>query len=132
MMKRQARNTEPSPRNPKAIAFAREQRERSNEFALDIWQMVRDRRCRGQKFGREYPIAPYTADFCCTSLKLIIEVDGESHQSAVGQCRDEARDRFLAEQGYQVRRLRLRGYEVLRDPASARRHFEQVIDHRLG
>ena len=27
----------------------------------------------------EYPIPPYTADFCCVALKLIVEVDGEHH-----------------------------------------------------
>jgi very-short-patch-repair endonuclease len=109
---------------------SRDQRARSNEFALDIRQMVRDRRCRGQKFRREYPIPPYTADFCCTALKLIIEVDGESHQSAEGQRRDEARDRFLADQGYLV--LRIRGYEVLREPTSARCQIEQAIGQRIG
>ena len=87
-------------------------------------------RAKRHDVGKVYPIPPYTADFCCTALKLIIEVDGESHQSAVGQCRDEARDRFLAEQGYLV--LRLRGYEVLRDPASARCQIEQAIEQRLG
>ncbi len=78
--------------------------------------MVPDRRCRRQKFRREYPIPPYTADFCCVALKLIIEIDGEAHQSVAGRSRDEARDRFPAEQGYKV--LRLRGYDVLRDPVS--------------
>ncbi len=92
--------------------------------------MVRDRRCQGQKFRREYPLPPYTADFCCPALKLIIEVDGESHQTVAGRCRDEARDRFLAAQGYEV--LRLRGYELLRDPASARSQIEQAIARRLG
>jgi len=130
MMKRWARNMERSPRNPQAIAFARDQRARSNEFAWDVWDMVRDRRCRGQKFRREYPIPPYTADFCCVAQKLIIEVDGEAHQSVAGRSRDEARDRFLAEQGYIV--LRLRGYEALRDPASVRCQIEQSIALRLG
>ncbi len=130
MMKRQARNTERSPRYPEAIAFVQDQRARSNEFAWDAWDMVRDRRCRGQKFRREHPIPPYTADFSCVALKLIIEVDGEAHQSVAGRSRDEARDRFLAEQGYIV--LRLRGYDVLRDPASDRCQIEQSIALRLG
>ena len=46
---------------------------RANEFAQDVWQMVRNRRCRGQKFRREYPIPPYTVDFCCVALKLIVQ-----------------------------------------------------------
>ena len=36
---------------------------------------------RWEKFRREYPIPPYTADFCCVALKLIVELDGEHHQA---------------------------------------------------
>ncbi|MDV6031665.1 MAG: DUF559 domain-containing protein, partial [Phycisphaera sp. RhM] len=48
-------------RDPEAISFARDQRTRANEFAQDVWQMIRNRRCRNQKFRRESPIPPYTA-----------------------------------------------------------------------
>ena len=116
-------------RDPEAITFARDQRTRSNEFAQDVWQMVRNRRCRGLKFRREHPIPRYTADFCCVALKLIIEVGGEHHQSEAGQKRDARRDAFLAERGYTV--LRISGYEVLRNAVGVRRLIEQTIDQRI-
>ena len=47
-----------------AIALARDQRDRANQFAQAVWHIVRNRRLRNQKFRREYPIPPYTADFC--------------------------------------------------------------------
>ena len=118
-----------SQRDPEAIAFARDQRARTNEFAHDVWQMVRGRRCRGQKFRREYPIPPYTVDFCCVALKLVTEVDGDHHQTDEGRRRDQRRDQFLAQLGYQV--LRIRGYEVLRDAAGVRQHIEAAIDNRI-
>lgn len=31
------------------------------------------------KFTRQKPLWPYIADFYCSKLKLVIEVDGESH-----------------------------------------------------
>lgn len=62
-----------------------------------MWQIVRNRRCRNQKFRREYPIPPYTADFCCVALKLIVEVDGEDHHTKAGRKHDDRRDRYLAE-----------------------------------
>jgi very-short-patch-repair endonuclease len=34
---------------------------------------------RGQKFRREHPIGPYTVNFVCLALKLIVEVDGKDH-----------------------------------------------------
>ena len=91
--------------------------------------MIRDRRCRGQKFRREYSIPPYTVDFCCVALKLIVEFDGEQHQTDEGLQHDQRRDQYLAEQGYQV--VRISGFEVLRNAAAARRRIEQAIDERL-
>ena len=91
--------------------------------------MIRDRRCRGQRFRREHPIPPYTVDFCCVALKLIVEVDGEHHQTAEGRQHDQHRDQYLAEQGYHV--VRIPGYEVLQNAAAVRRRIEQAIDERM-
>ena len=99
-MNGRSRSTRRSRRDPEAIAFARDQRGRANEFAHAVWQIVRNRQCRNQKFRRECPIPPYTADFCCVALRLIVEVDGEHHQTEEGRQRDELRDRYLAEREY--------------------------------
>jgi len=117
-------------RDPEAIAFARSQRAQSNEFARDVWEIVRGRRCRNQKFRREYPIPPYTADFCCVALKLIVEIDGKHHQTDEGKAKDTARDKFLGERGYEV--LRIPGYQVSQDPVAVRHKIESAIDDRLA
>ena len=111
------------------IAFARDQRVRTNEFAQAVWQIVRNRQCGNQKFRREYPIPPYTADFCCVALRLIVEIDGEHHQTEEGRAGDERRDRYLAERGYAL--LRIPGYLVLRDAAGVRCLIEKAIDERV-
>jgi very-short-patch-repair endonuclease len=100
-------------RSPNAIEFARAQRATANEFASTVWQWVRNRQICKQKFRREYPIPPYTADFCCVELKLILEMDGAEHFSEAGKERDRVRDEFLARQGYRV--VRISGYEILRE-----------------
>ncbi len=117
-----------SQRDPEAIAFARGQRATANEFAQDVWQMVRNRRCRGQKFRREYRMPPYAIDSCCVALRLVIEVAGDHHQTDEGRPKDQRRDQFLTQLGYQV--LRIPGYEVLRDAAGVRRQIEAAIDDR--
>ncbi len=74
-------------------------------------------------------MAPYTADFCCVALKLILEVDGEDHQTEDGRDRDRRRDHYLAERGYSV--LRIPGYQVLQDTLGVRRLIETAIDRRI-
>ena len=93
-------------RSDESIRFAREQRSFSNDLVNQVWELLRNRRCRGQKFRREYPVPPFTADFCCVNLKLIIEVDGSHHESVEVQQHDAMRDRILRQRGYDVLRIR--------------------------
>ena len=117
-------------RNPEAIEFARQQRKQSNDFASVMWQLLRGRRCRGRKFRREYPIPPYTVDFCCVELKLIVEVDGEDHFTAEGKEHDEKRDRFLRDRGYEV--VRIPGYDLIDVEVDPIREIEAVIDRLVA
>ena len=129
IMNRRGSMNRRSRRDPEAIAFARDQRARANELAQDVWQTLCIGRCRNQKFRREYPIPPYTVDFCCVALKLIIEVDGEHHQNEEGCHHDQRRDQCLAEQGYRI--VRIAGYEVLRNAAAVRLQIEKAVDERV-
>jgi very-short-patch-repair endonuclease len=116
-------------RSPEAIEFARSQRASANEFAKTIWQWVRNRQICHQKFRREYPIPPYTADFCCVELKLILESDGADHFTEAGQERDRVRDEFLNSQGYQV--VRISGYDVLREGKEVLERIECEVKKRM-
>ena len=129
-MKRVARTDKRSPRRPEAIAFAREQRQGANEFSKLVWEIVRDRRCLKQKFRREYPIPPYTVDFCCVDLKLVLEVDGKHHLTDEGREHDQRRDRFLADLGYEVHRIL--GYRVINEPQEVRCQIEEAITQRIA
>ena len=44
-----------------------------------IWQKILSRKQTGYKFLRQHPISFYIPDFYCRELKLIIEIDGDSH-----------------------------------------------------
>jgi very-short-patch-repair endonuclease len=63
----------------------------------------------GYKFSRQMPIGPYFADFLCRAAKLVVELDGYSHD--LQQDYDKRRDRFMAEQGFRV--MRFANAEVL-------------------
>ena len=70
-----------------------------------MWQWIRNRQICNQKFRREYPIPPYTVDFCCVELKLILEIDGADHFTSAGKEHDRVRDGFLKRRGYRVVRV---------------------------
>ena len=105
-------------RSKQNIDFAKSQRRMASDYVLIVWQWVRDRQVLGQKFRREHPVPPYTVDFFCVELGLVIEIDGQPHLTPEGIAHDQIRDRFLKSLGYKI--LRIPGYEILRDSQSVR------------
>ena len=69
------------------------------------WHLLRGLRSRGFKFRRQHPVGPYIADFCCTELRLIVELDGSVHGQPSQARSDARRDAHLKSMGYTVLRL---------------------------
>lgn len=65
--------------DPKLKQLARELRNNSTLAEIMLWNEIKGRRLRGYQFMRQKPIDKYIVDFFCSKLKLIIEIDGESH-----------------------------------------------------
>jgi len=57
------------------------------------------------KFRRQQPIGDYIVDFVCLENRLVIEVDGGQHGKDEEKKRDEARDEWLRDNGYEVLRF---------------------------
>ncbi|WP_238231914.1 endonuclease domain-containing protein [Methylobacterium thuringiense] len=70
-----------------------------------FWEQVRGGRFRSVKFKRQVPIAPYIADFFCASARLIVELDGELHETEERKNHDAARDAWLTSQGFLILRF---------------------------
>ena len=103
----------------------------SNEFADAVWQMVGHRRCGKQKFRREYPILPDTADCCCVALKLIgVEVDGNTIKPKKAVRMMNGATGIWPKRGYDAR-WRIPGYQVLQDPLGMRRLIDSAVDSCL-
>lgn len=73
-----------------------------------MWTILRDRRLRGLKFRRQFPIGPFVVDFCCYELRLAIELDGEVHDEAQQAAKDMERDAYLRSSRYTVLRFQNR------------------------
>ncbi|MFY8184715.1 MAG: DUF559 domain-containing protein, partial [Bacteroidia bacterium] len=82
--------------------FARENRQPQTEAEDALWQSVRNKNL-GVKFRRQHAISTYIADFICIEKSLIIEVDGEIHNST--QEKDAARTDVLNKLGFEVIRF---------------------------
>jgi very-short-patch-repair endonuclease len=70
-----------------------------------LWRYLKADRLAGLAFRRQTPIGRYIADFVAHSGKLIVELDGESHDFEERIRRDEQRDRWFASRGYRVLRF---------------------------
>ena len=82
--------------------FARENRKNQTESEAIIWNEVRNSKL-GVKFRRQHSFGGYIADFASISAKLIIEIDGESHDNQKDY--DEIRTKFLNHFGFKVIRF---------------------------
>jgi len=82
---------------------ARELRSNQTDVEAKLWRRLRDRQVFGAKFRRQHPIGPYIVDFCCPTLRLIVELDGGQHAEHI--MADESRTRFLESRGYRVLRF---------------------------
>jgi very-short-patch-repair endonuclease len=87
------------------LRLAREQRTNAVQAEAIIWRAVRDRRCDGAKFRRQVPLGSFIVDFVCFNQRLIVEIDGPTHESAEQQAKDSERDAWLCEQGFRALRL---------------------------
>jgi very-short-patch-repair endonuclease len=70
-----------------------------------LWRHIKAHRIDGLGFRRQVPLRNYIVDFACLSAKLVVELDGESHNFEDRQKADQRRDAFFAAQGFQVLRF---------------------------
>jgi very-short-patch-repair endonuclease len=92
------------PYNPKLKALAKELRKNSTLGEVLLWTHLKGKQMRGYDFHRQKPILDFIVDFYCPKLKLVLEVDGESHAGKFKY--DSARDSKLKALGLHVLRFR--------------------------
>ena len=85
------------------IEFARSLRRESTTGEHRLWWHLSNRQLAGFKFRHQSAIGPYIADFACMELKLIVEIDGPSHDGRLAY--DQNRSAFLARRGFRVERF---------------------------
>jgi very-short-patch-repair endonuclease len=75
-----------------------------------LWQELR-KRPENLKFRRQQAANAFVTDLYCHAARLVVEIDGESHERGDAPDRDAERDRTLEHQG--VITLRIAAQDVL-------------------
>ena len=93
-------------KNPLTLERARAMRSAPTAAESKLWQALRNRQLNNTKFARQEPIGPYVADFVCRVKKLVIEIDGVTHETPEDLTHDAARTTYLEREGYRVIRFK--------------------------
>jgi len=111
------------PYNPSLISRAKELRKNMTPAEKKLWYQYL--RTLQFKTYRQRPIDYFIVDFYCPHLKLVIEVDGESHYTNEGQDYDQERTQRL--EGYGIKVIRFTNQQVLEDFESVCEVIERMI-----
>src|SRR5260221_12822613 len=87
------------------LDFARSMRRNRTSTENILWQNLRGRKLEGLKFRRQQHLEGFIVDFYCDQSKLVVEVDGEIHNSNEQKQFDQLRTEFLEEFGIKVIRF---------------------------
>jgi len=110
------------PYNRELTSLARENRANPTQAERRIWYKVLCRRqFEAHKFLRQKPIGDYIVDFYCSDLRLVVEIDGDSHSE---QEEYDAR-RAAALEGFGLTVVRYTNLDILEN-------IEGVYEHLLG
>lgn len=85
--------------------LSRKLRNQSTLSEILLWKRLRARQILGYQFARQKPIKNYIVDFYCSQLKLIIEIDGCSHNNETVYRRDLQRQKELESLGLKFLRF---------------------------
>ena len=119
----------PEPPKYRAMKRARSLRKRMTDAELILWSRLRAGQLEGFKFRRQHPVAPYIADFACVELKLIVEVDGDTHGTPQALAHDKRRTNYLEQGGWTV--IRCFNVDVYRNLDGVITQIGEVV-HELG
>jgi very-short-patch-repair endonuclease len=110
--------------------YARLNRLISTAGEKEMWRYLQSFRPAGARFRRQAPIGNYIADFAWSSARIVVEVDGASHESAEQRERDQRKDAFLRREGFRV--FRISGNDVAWNSPQAFAELESAIDAQLS
>ena len=88
-----------------------------------MWILLKNRNL-WYKFRRQYGIGPFVVDFCCPEIKLVIEVDGITHEDKNVIQYDQKRQKYLESKNFTV--IRFSSAETFSDMQDASKKITDI------
>jgi len=110
--------------NPKLKALSRKLRSNSTLSEVLLWNELKARKMKGYQFMRQKPIDNYIVDFYSNKLRLVIEIDGVSHNEILDE--DKVRQHKLESLGLSF--LRFNDLDVKTNMPGVIRTIEMWIE----
>ena len=89
-----------------------------------LWEKLRSKQLNGLKFRCQHPVGRFILDFYCSSLKLVIEIDGSSHDDRHDY--DQARTEQLELYGYKV--IRFTNQQILNNLEEVLQKISAIVE----
>ena len=90
--------------NKKLKSLARQLRKDGTKGEAILWKYaLRAKKMNGYQFNRQFPIGEYIIDFICRKLRLIVEIDGSTHNYRGAD--DYKKQKSLEEWGFTILRF---------------------------
>lgn len=114
------------PYNPKLNERAKEMRNNSTKGEIKFWcELLRNKKS-GYQFNRQKTIHHYIVDFYSAKLKLVVEIDGTSHDGKEEY--DEEREKLL--NSLELKVLHYNDLKVLNNFHLVEKEFKEQISIR--
>ena len=105
--------------------LARQNRKNPTSAEFRIWNLVlRNKQLAQYKFTRQKPLGSFIVDFYSSALRLVIEIDGESHAEQIEY--DRLRTRHLNSLGLRV--IRFTNQEVMQNIEGVFIRLQELVE----
>lgn len=114
--------------NKKLISRARELRKERTEAEIVFWnKILKNKEITNYKFTQQKPLGDFIADFYCSKLLLVVEIDGGIHNELKG--RDKERSEILLYK-YGIKVIRYKNDDVLNNLEKVIHEFKNEVNLR--
>ena len=88
------------------LELAKQFRKEATPSENIVWQLIRNRKIHNLKWRRQQIIEGFVADFYCSDLNVVLEIDGEVHDNDSAREYDQLRTEIFESLGITTYRLK--------------------------